>query len=53
MARRALADPAFLAKAAQYAEPGVIEVQVLLDRHPVEFTEPVAEFTPTRLTAIG
>lgn len=54
MTRPALADPAaFLAEAEQYAELGVTEVQVMPDRHPVEFTEQVAEHILPRLTAIG
>jgi F420-dependent oxidoreductase-like protein len=51
---RVLADiDGALAEAEQYAALGVTEVQVMPDRHPVEFTTEVAEKVLPRLAAIG
>jgi F420-dependent oxidoreductase-like protein len=43
----------FLAAAESYAKLGVTEIQLLPDRHPVEFTEQVAERVAPRALAIG
>jgi F420-dependent oxidoreductase-like protein len=52
--RPALADvDGFMADAAEYAALGVTEVQVMPDRHPVEFAEQVAEQVAPRLSALG
>ncbi|MFY1701260.1 LLM class F420-dependent oxidoreductase [Micromonospora sp. WMMA1923] len=52
--RPALADvDAFLADVAEYAKLGVTEVQVVPDRHPVEFTERLADQVLPRLADIG
>jgi F420-dependent oxidoreductase-like protein len=52
--RPALADvDAFIAAARQYAALGVTEMQVMPDRHPVEFTEQIAERVLPRLADIG
>jgi len=54
MLKPALADEdAFLAEVEQYAALGVTEVDVMPDRHPVEFTERVAERILPRVTGIG
>ena len=51
---RVLADTdGALAEAEQYAALGVTEVQVMPDRHPVEFTTEVAEKVLPRLAAIA
>lgn len=42
-----------LAEAEQYAKLGVTEIQVLPDRHPVEFTEQVAARIAPRLAELG
>jgi F420-dependent oxidoreductase-like protein len=48
--RPALADvDGFLADAAEYAKLGVTEIQVMPDRHPVEFAEQIAEQVLPRL----
>jgi F420-dependent oxidoreductase-like protein len=44
---------AFLADAEGYAKLGVTEIQVLPDRHPVAFTERIAEQVAPRAAAIG
>jgi F420-dependent oxidoreductase-like protein len=52
--RPALADvDAFMADVAEYAALGVTEVQIMPDRHPVEFAEQVAEQVVPRLSALG
>ncbi|MFJ8687805.1 LLM class F420-dependent oxidoreductase [Micromonospora wenchangensis] len=52
--RPPLADvDAFLADVAGYAALGVTEVQVIPDRHPVEFTHRIADEVLPKLTAIG
>lgn len=52
--RPALVDvDAFLSDVAEYAALGVTEVQIMPDRHPVEFAEQVAVLVVPRLTAIG
>ncbi|GII36399.1 LLM class F420-dependent oxidoreductase [Planotetraspora phitsanulokensis] len=43
----------FLAEAEEYARLGISEIQVLPDRHPVDFTEHVAERVAPRVAAIG
>jgi F420-dependent oxidoreductase-like protein len=43
----------FLAEAAGYAELGVSEMQTMPDRHPVEYTEQLAERVVPRLAEIG
>ncbi|HSK21549.1 MAG TPA: LLM class F420-dependent oxidoreductase [Egicoccus sp.] len=49
-----LADPdAFLAQLEQFADLGVTEVQVMPDRHPVEFAEQVAEHILPRAATIA
>lgn len=51
--RPALADiDAFEADVAEYAALGVTEVQMMPDRHPVEFAEQVAEHVIPRLSAL-
>jgi hypothetical protein len=42
-----------LAEVAEYAALGATEVQIMPDRHPVEFAEQVAERVLTRLSALG
>ncbi|MCP2327064.1 F420-dependent oxidoreductase-like protein [Hamadaea flava] len=50
MTRAPLADvDAFVAEAAAYADLGATEIQVMPDRHPVEFTEQFAELVAPRL----
>jgi len=50
----ALADPdAFVADTQRYADLGVAELAVMPDRHPVEFTEQIAERIAPRIAAIG
>jgi F420-dependent oxidoreductase-like protein len=44
---------AFLADAEEYAKLGVSEIQLLPDRHPVVFTEQVAERIAPAIAAIG
>jgi F420-dependent oxidoreductase-like protein len=52
--RPALADvDGFVAAAADYAALGVTEIEVMPDRHPVEFAEQLAERVLPRLTDIG
>ena len=52
--RPGLADvDAFLADVAGYAELGVAEIEVMPDRHPVEFAEQVAEKIAPRVAEIG
>ncbi len=52
--RPALPDvEAFVADAAEYAALGATEMQIMPDRHPVEFAEQVAEQLLPRLSAIG
>jgi hypothetical protein len=52
--RPALADvDAFVAEVAEYAALGATEVQIMPDRHPVEFAEQVAERVLPRLSALG
>ncbi len=52
--RSPLADiDAFLADAEAYAAMGITTLQVMPDRHPVEFTEQVAEHIAPRVAAIG
>ncbi len=52
--RPALVDvDAFVADVVQYAALGVAEVQIMPDRHPVEFAEQVAELVLPRLAALG
>jgi F420-dependent oxidoreductase-like protein len=43
----------FLAAAAEYAALGVTELEVMPDRHPVEFTEQIAEQVLPRVAEIG
>jgi F420-dependent oxidoreductase-like protein len=43
----------FLAAAAEYAALGVTELEVMPDRHPVEFTEQIAEKVLPRVAEIG
>ena len=43
----------FLADASEYAKLGVTELQVMPDRHPVEFAEQIAERVAPRVAAIG
>jgi F420-dependent oxidoreductase-like protein len=51
--RPVLADvDAFLAAAGEYAALGVTEMEVMADRHPVEFTEQVAELVLPRLAEL-
>jgi alkanesulfonate monooxygenase SsuD/methylene tetrahydromethanopterin reductase-like flavin-dependent oxidoreductase (luciferase family) len=51
--RPALADvDAFIAAADEYAALGVTKMQVMPDRHPVEFTEQIAERVLPRLADI-
>ena len=50
----ALADPeTFVADARRYADLGVAELAVMPDRHPVEFTEQIAERIAPQIAAIG
>ena len=52
--RPVLADvDGFLAAAAEYAARGVTELEVMPDRHPVEFTEQLAEKVLPRVAGIG
>ena len=52
--RPVLADvDGFLAAAAEYAALGVTELEVMPDRHPVEFTEQLAEKVLPRVAGIG
>jgi F420-dependent oxidoreductase-like protein len=52
--RPALADvDGFLAAAAEYAALGVTELEVMPDRHPVEFAEQLAEKVLPRVAEIG
>jgi F420-dependent oxidoreductase-like protein len=52
--RPALADvDAFLTEVAGYAELGVAEIEVMPDRHPVEFVQQVAEKIAPRVAEIG
>ena len=52
--RPALADvDAFLADVAGYAELGVTEIELMPDRHPVEFAQQVAEKIAPRVAEIG
>jgi F420-dependent oxidoreductase-like protein len=52
--RPALADvDGFLAAAAEYAALGVTELEVMPDRHPVEFAEQLAEQVLPRIAGIG
>jgi F420-dependent oxidoreductase-like protein len=52
--RPALADvDGFLDAAEQYAALGVTEIEVMPDRHPVEFATAIAETVAPRLAAIG
>jgi F420-dependent oxidoreductase-like protein len=52
--RPALADvDAFLADVAGYAELGVAEIEVMPDRHPVQFAQQVAEKIAPRVAEIG
>jgi hypothetical protein len=44
---------AFLAEAEQYAALGVSEIEVMPDRHPVEFAEQLAERVLPRLATVG
>ncbi|MBV8993096.1 MAG: hypothetical protein JO287_05200 [Pseudonocardiales bacterium] len=44
---------AFLADVEQYAALGVSEVQVMPDRHPVEFTEQLTQRVLPRLAGTG
>jgi F420-dependent oxidoreductase-like protein len=54
LVRPPLADvDAFLADVASYAALGVTEVQVMPDRHPVEFAEQVADKIAPRVATIG
>jgi F420-dependent oxidoreductase-like protein len=54
MTRPALADvDAFVAEAREYAALGVTEVEVMPDRHPVEFTEQVAKLVLPRIADLG
>ncbi|MFJ6194780.1 LLM class F420-dependent oxidoreductase [Micromonospora sp. NPDC092111] len=54
VSRPALADvDAFVAEVAEYAALGVTEVQVMPDRHPVEFTRRIADEVLPRLAGIG
>ena len=52
--RPVLADvDGFLAAAAEYAALGVTELEVMPDRHPIEFTEQLAEKVLPRVAGIG
>jgi F420-dependent oxidoreductase-like protein len=52
--RPALADlDAFVAAAGEYAALGVTEIEVMPDRHPVEFAEQIAEKVLPRLAEVG
>jgi alkanesulfonate monooxygenase SsuD/methylene tetrahydromethanopterin reductase-like flavin-dependent oxidoreductase (luciferase family) len=52
--RPALADvDGFVAAAGEYAALGVTEIQVMPDRHPVEFAEQLAEQVLPRLVDVG
>jgi F420-dependent oxidoreductase-like protein len=52
--RPTLADiEGFLADVAEYATLGVTEVQLMPDRHPVEFAEQIAEQIAPRLSTLG
>lgn len=52
--RPALVDvDAFVAEVGEYAALGVTEVQLMPDRHPVEFTEQVADRVVPRLADLG
>jgi F420-dependent oxidoreductase-like protein len=52
--RPALADvDGFVKDVAEYAALGVTEVQIMPDRHPVEFVEQVAEHVVPKLSALG
>jgi F420-dependent oxidoreductase-like protein len=52
--RPALADlDAFVAAAGEYAALGVTEIEVMPDRHPVEFAEQLAEKVLPRLAEVG
>jgi F420-dependent oxidoreductase-like protein len=52
--RPVLADlDAFVAAAGEYAALGVTEIEVMPDRHPVEFAEQLAEKVLTRLAEVG
>jgi alkanesulfonate monooxygenase SsuD/methylene tetrahydromethanopterin reductase-like flavin-dependent oxidoreductase (luciferase family) len=52
--RPALVDvDAFVAEVGEYAALGVTEVQVMPDRHPVEYAEQFAERVVPKLTALG
>jgi F420-dependent oxidoreductase-like protein len=52
--RPALADvDAFVAAAAEYAALGVTEMEVMPDRHPVEFAEQIAERVLPRVAELG
>jgi F420-dependent oxidoreductase-like protein len=52
--RPALANvDAFVAEVAEYAALGATEVQIMPDRHPVDFAEQVAEQVLPRLSALG
>jgi F420-dependent oxidoreductase-like protein len=52
--RPALTDvDSFLADVNEYAALGVTEIQIMPDRHPVEFIERVAEQVAPRVVAIG
>jgi alkanesulfonate monooxygenase SsuD/methylene tetrahydromethanopterin reductase-like flavin-dependent oxidoreductase (luciferase family) len=54
MTRPALTDvDAFVAEVGEYAALGVTEVQVMPDRHPVEFTEQVAKLVLPRIADLG
>ena len=44
---------AFVADVAEYAALGVTEVQIMPDRHPVEFAEQIAGQVLPRLSALG
>jgi hypothetical protein len=52
--RPGLADvDAFLADVAGYAELGVAEIEVMPDRHAVEFAQQIAEKVAPRVAEIG
>lgn len=52
--RPALADvDGFVADVAEYAALGVTEVQIMPDRHPVEFAEQIADQVVPRLSTLG
>lgn len=52
--RPALVDvDAFVADVVEYAALGATEVEIMPDRHPVEFAEQVAELVVPRLSALG